>query len=280
MSKHDAPLLEVKDLSVSYSRRTKKVPPVVSGVTFSIRPGQTVGLVGESGSGKSTIGKAILGLVAPSAGTISFRGQNIAHPNLALRRQLAKELSVVFQDPTSSLNPTRTIGSSLMEPLLVDRTVTREGARIRAAETLAAVSMPSDVLDRYPAAFSGGQRQRIAIARALMMSPQLIVCDEPVSALDLSVQAQVLNLMVDLQTRLGVSYLFISHDLSVVRYVCHEVLVLKKGQVVEHGSGDQIWNAPQHPYTRALIDAIPKPDPSARLAAAKASVDLAPAAIA
>jgi ABC-type oligopeptide transport system ATPase subunit len=258
-------LLEVTGLTVRYSRRSN-AQPVVRDVSFAIGQGQTVGLVGESGSGKSTIGKAILGLVAPSSGLISLRGRNIARPNLAMRRQLAHELSVVFQDPNSSINPTRTIGSSLMEPLLVGGKVSRDAAWSRATEMLGNVGMAGDVMHRYPSAFSGGQRQRISIARALVMDPQLIVCDEPVSALDLSVQAQVLNLMVDLQVRLGVSYLFISHDLSVVRHICHEILVLQKGQVVERGTGEQIWNAPQHAYTQALINSIPEPDPAKRRA--------------
>ncbi|WP_415853284.1 ATP-binding cassette domain-containing protein [Sinomonas sp. G460-2] len=231
---------------------------------FSIEHGQTVGLVGESGSGKSSIGKAILGLVPPESGSIHLAGRNIINLARSARRSLSKDLQVVFQDPNSSLNPTRTIGSSLIEPLLAARRCTRIEALGRARDMLARVGMPADSMDRYPSAFSGGQRQRIAIARALVMDPKLIVCDEPVSALDLSVQAQVLNLMVELQARDGLSYLFISHDLSVVRYISHHVLVLQRGAVVEEGSGDQVWNAPVHPYTRALIDSIPEPDPARR----------------
>jgi ABC-type glutathione transport system ATPase component len=256
------PLLEVQNLCVRYPTRQRDAPRAVDDVTFTIQPGETVGLVGESGSGKSSIGKAILGLVKIESGTLLLDGRPIMNPNLAMRRRLAHEVQVVFQDPYSSLNPVRTVGSSLIEPLLVGHGHTREAAWERARTMLGLVGLPADALTRYPAAFSGGQRQRIAIARALMMDARLIICDEPVSALDLSVQAQVLNLLVELQRNQGLSFLFISHDLSVVRHMSHHVLVLRKGEIVEQGSGREIWHRPAHPYTQKLIQSVPDPDPS------------------
>jgi ABC-type glutathione transport system ATPase component len=258
------PLLDVEGLAIRYKARRRDTPRAVDDVTFMIAPGQTVGLVGESGSGKSSIGKAILGLVKPEAGTVRLEGRDILNRNLEMRRRLAHELQVVFQDPYSSLNPVRTVGSSLTEPLLVGKGHTREAAREKARAMLARVGLPADALERYPSAFSGGQRQRIAIARALVMEARLIICDEPVSALDLSVQAQVLNLLVELQALEGLSYLFISHDLSVVRHMSHHVIVLQRGRIVEQGSGEKLWSRPEHPYTRALIDSVPDPDPSKR----------------
>lgn len=262
-SDDDGPLLSVDGLDVRYGSFL-----AVKNVSFSVPRAQTVALVGESGSGKSTIGKAILGLARPSAGSIRFQGRDIGTRNLAMRRQLASELQVIFQDPYSSLNPTRTVGSSLVEPLLVRGDVSHEQAMERACAALERVGLPADTVLRYPSAFSGGQRQRIAIARAVVMRPKLIVCDEPVSALDLSVQAQVLNLLAELQVRDGISYLLISHDLSIVRYMSHHTLVLKKGELVEQGPAEQIWRSPQHPYTRALVAAVPEPDPARRRPAA------------
>lgn len=265
MKKAEAtPLLQVENLVVRYRSRRRTNIAAVDNVSFQVNAGQTLAIVGESGSGKSSIGKAVLGLVAPSSGSIRFQGKDIVKRDLAMRRQLASQLQVIFQDPYSSLNPARTVGNSLIEPLLVRGALTLEQARERARSALARVGMPADTAARYPSAFSGGQRQRIAIARALVMKPKLVICDEPVSALDLSVQAQVLNLLVELQERDGISYLLISHDLSIVRYMSHHALVLQKGQVVESGTGEQLWSAPRHPYTRALLAAIPQPDPSRR----------------
>jgi ABC-type glutathione transport system ATPase component len=263
-------LLEVRDLVVRYPGRRGSGHLAVDGVSFDVLSGRTVGLVGESGSGKSSIAKAVLGLVDPVGGSIRFGGRDVVRPSLALRRELARELQVVFQDPFSSLNPTRTVGSSLVEPLLVSRAVRRDAAVRTAVDTLGRVGLPAEVMARYPAAFSGGQLQRIAIARALVMKPRLIICDEAVSALDLSVQAQVLNLLVDLQVRDGLSYLFISHDLAVVQHMSHHVVVLQGGQIVEQGSAGQVWEAPEHPYTRALIAAVPTTNPSKRHAQTRA----------
>ena len=257
-------LLEVEHLRVRHRGRRRESMVAVDDVSFTVPPGETVGLVGESGSGKTSIARAVLGLIKPEAGNIRFAGNDITSRTLQMRRRLARELQVVFQDPYSSLNPARTIGSSLVEPLLGWSRGSRDSARKQAQTTLRRVGLTADAMERYPSAFSGGQRQRIAIARALVMEPKLIVCDEPVSALDLSVQAQILNLLVDLQVRERLSYLFISHDLSVVRHMAHHVLVLQRGRIVEEGSGDKLWNASRQPYTRLLIDSVPQPDPSKR----------------
>jgi ABC-type glutathione transport system ATPase component len=216
MSEH---LLDVRDLQVSYSGRV-----AVGGVNLYLDRAETLGLVGESGSGKSSVGHAIVGLVRPSAGQILFHGKDITRTSPRERHRV----QIVFQDPYGSLNPSRTIGGTLTEPLRLVRRLSRQEATGRVADALEQVGMPADTAGRYPGAFSGGQRQRIAIARALMLEPELIVCDEPTSALDLSVQAQILNLLLDLRHRLGLSYLFISHDTDVVDYVAHRVLTLEK----------------------------------------------------
>ncbi|MEU0532954.1 ABC transporter ATP-binding protein [Amycolatopsis tolypomycina] len=220
------PLLELQDLSVGY----RPHHPVVDGVSLTVRRGETLGLLGESGSGKSTIGHAIVGLVRPSGGRILFRGEDIAGTR---RRELSRHLQIVFQDPHGSLNPSRTVGSTLAEPLRVVARLPRRAAEQRVAAVLDRVGLPPAAATRHPGAFSGGQLQRIAIARALVLEPELVVCDEPTSALDLSVQAQVLNLLLDLQQQLGLSYLFISHDIDVVRFFCHRVVVLRGGRVAE-----------------------------------------------
>jgi ABC-type glutathione transport system ATPase component len=257
------PLLEVSQLSVDYGvgrRRTR----VVHDVDLTIPPGRTLGLVGESGSGKTTIGKAILGMVPVAAGRISFEGRDITRPGSAERRTLGARRQVVFQDPYSSLDPTKTIGYTLAEPCTTvarAERMTREQIGERIASLLTRVGLGSDAARRYPAQFSGGQRQRIAIARALMLSPRLVVCDEPTSALDLSVQAEVLNLLAEVQRDLGLSLLFISHDLSVVRHISHEVVVLRGGRIVERGEAGELYQNPQDDYTRALLAAAPVPDP-------------------
>ncbi|MEU0600789.1 ATP-binding cassette domain-containing protein [Streptomyces sp. NPDC006393] len=256
------PLLEVQGLSVSYGRRGRSrgpLRPAVDGVTLRLSRGETLGLLGESGSGKSTIGNAILGLVRPTAGRIVFHGavqdEDITHAPPARRRRLARHIQVVFQDPYGSLNPSRSIGQTLSEPLHIMRRHTRGQAAVRVSDTLNLVGLTADAAERYPAAFSGGQRQRIAVARALVLEPDLIVCDEPTSALDLSVQAHVLNLLVELQQTLGVAYLFVSHDLDVIRHVAHRAAVLRAGTVVEEGTADRLTTHPSHPYTRTLLTA-------------------------
>ncbi|MDY7102174.1 MAG: ATP-binding cassette domain-containing protein [Actinomycetota bacterium] len=255
-------LLDVDGVDVTYPGKGFRHPGhrILKNVSLDIRPGETVGLVGESGSGKTTLGRGILGLAPVTAGSITFDGRDIAHCSRAERRELAADIQVVFQDPYSSLNPSMTIAQILAEPLTV-RDVSSSDARRRVIELLDAVGLPTDAADRRPRAFSGGQRQRIAIARALALDPRLIVCDEAVSALDLSTQARVLELLLDIQERTGVAYLFISHDLAVVRHLSHRVAVMYQGEIVEWGDGEQVTTDPQHPYTKRLMMAAPVPDP-------------------
>jgi ABC-type oligopeptide transport system ATPase subunit len=256
-----APLLQVQDLRVDFTQGQGKVFQALKGVSLSIHPGETVGLVGESGSGKTTLGRVILGLTEATQGQILFDGEDITHASRARRRTLGRDIQVVFQDPYGSLNPARTVGDTLAEPLLSDKSLSTQDIAQRIAEVLQRVGMPADTAQRYPGQFSGGQRQRIAIARAVIAKPRLIVCDEPVSALDLSVQAQVLNLLKELQQSMGLAMLFISHDLTVVRHVSHRTVVLYRGDIVEQGDAAQVHEHPQHPYTRALLAAAPVPDP-------------------
>jgi len=258
------PLLQVNDVRVDFTQGRSPVFQALKGVSLRIDAGETVGLVGESGSGKTTLGRVILGLTEATAGQVLFDGQDITHLSRAARRELARDIQVVFQDPYGSLNPARTIGDTLAEPLLNDATLTRQDIQRRIVEVLERVGMPVDTASRYPNQFSGGQRQRIAIARAVIGKPRLVVCDEPVSALDLSVQAQVLNLLNELQRSMGLAMLFISHDLTVVRHVSHRTVVLYRGDIVEQGSAEQVHHHPQHPYTRALLAAAPVPDPIAQ----------------
>jgi ABC-type glutathione transport system ATPase component len=255
-------LLDVVGVDVTYPARgiRSKGHRVLKNVSIDIRAGETVGLVGESGSGKTTLGRGILGLAPVTAGSIRLDGKEIAHATREERRALASEMQVVFQDPYSSLNPAMTIEQILAEPLEVNR-VGKDDARSRVRDLLRSVGLPEDAADRRPREFSGGQRQRIAIARALALQPRLIVCDEPVSALDLSTQSRVLDLFLDIQQRTGVAYLFISHDLAVVRYLSHRIAVMYKGEIVEWGDGAQVSLHPTHPYTQRLMMAAPVPDP-------------------
>jgi ABC-type glutathione transport system ATPase component len=256
-------LLDVEDLVVEYPGRGFGSKPfrALSGVSLDILPGETVGLVGESGSGKTTLGRAVLGLAPVTGGTIRYDGRDISSLGRKHRRALASDIQVVFQDPYTSLNPSLTIEQTLTEPLTV-RDVPRDEASRRVRELLDQVHLPADAGRRLPREFSGGQRQRIAIARALALGPRLIVCDEPVSALDLSTQARVLALFREVQDTTGVAYLFISHDLAVVRHLSHRVAVMHGGQIVEAGDGDEVTSRPQHPYTRRLFLAAPLPDPA------------------
>ncbi len=254
-------LLQVKDLRVNFPQGRGKVFQALKGISLDIRPGETVGLVGESGSGKTTVGRVILGLTEATSGDVWFEGENITHASRERRRTLGRDIQVVFQDPYGSLNPARTIGDTLAEPLMNDKSLSPQDIAHRVAEVLQQVGMPADTASRYPGMFSGGQRQRIAIARAVIAKPRLIVCDEPVSALDLSVQAQVLNLLKSLQQSMGLAMLFISHDLTVVRHVSHRTVVLYRGDIVEQGEAGQVHDHPEHPYTRALLAAAPVPDP-------------------
>jgi peptide/nickel transport system ATP-binding protein len=254
-------LLNIENVEVTYKGKSRKKDfKALKGVSLDIRPGECVGLVGESGSGKTTLGRAVLGLAPVTSGSIQLNGHEISHASRDERRDLARDIQVVFQDPYSSLNPSMSIDQILSEPLLV-RDWTKEAASKRVRELLDSVGLPGDAADRRPREFSGGQRQRIAIARALALDPKLIVCDEPVSALDLTTQAKVLDLFLEIQERTGVAYLFISHDLAVVRHLSHRVAVMYQGEIVEWGEGEQVSSAPKHAYTKRLMMAAPVPDP-------------------
>ncbi|MCS6896042.1 MAG: ABC transporter ATP-binding protein [Bacteroidia bacterium] len=260
-----SPILTVENLQVHFPvtkgifGRVVDYVRAVDGVSFSVYPGETVGLVGESGSGKTTTGRAILRLIEPTGGRITFMGEDILRLSKERLRGLRKHMQIIFQDPYSSLNPRLTVGSTLTEPLLFHKLVQNpKEAKDRAISLLEQVGLEAEHFYRYPHEFSGGQRQRIAIARALAVQPKFIICDESVSALDVSVQAQVLNLLLDLQEKYGLSYIFISHDLSVVKFMSDRLLVMHQGQVVESGYSEDIYRSPQHPYTQKLIEAIPK----------------------
>jgi len=257
------PLLEVDDLRVQFPARDGGAPVrAVDGVGLRLPVGETLGLVGESGCGKSTTGRAILRLVR-AAGQCRFDGEDVFGFGPARLRQFRSEAQLVFQDPFSSLNPRFTVRQTLAEPLLIHRRCPRRQLRDRVAELLLRVGLQPDLADRFPHQFSGGQRQRIGIARALAVEPRLVVCDEPVSALDVTVQAQVVDLLADLQRELSLSYVFIAHDLAVVRHISQRVAVMYLGRIVETGHRDAIYDAPRHPYTAALLSAVPVPEPGA-----------------
>ena len=259
------PLLEVKNLRTWFPvtggvlRRHVDDIKAVDDVSFTIEPGTTVGLVGESGSGKSTIGKTILKLVAATSGQILFEGRDVLPMDEGEFRPLRREMQMIFQDPFGSLNPRHTIFQIVGEALEIHfPAMDRKARRERVAELMKQVGLKPEMMERYPHEFSGGQRQRIGIARALAVKPKFIVCDEPVSALDVSVQAQIVNLLQDLQAELGLTYLFIAHDLAVVEHVSDHVLVMYRGKIVESASADAIYSDPQHDYTRKLLAAVPK----------------------
>jgi peptide/nickel transport system ATP-binding protein len=256
------PFISVRDLSKHYVSRGVKLS-ILEGISFDIAKGEVVGLVGESGSGKTTIGRSILRLVEPSSGSVEFDGTELTTLSASQMRQARRRLQYIFQDPFASLSPRMTIGQILTEGLKIQRIGTRTERLERARSALQEVDLPGESIDRYAHEFSGGQRQRIGIARALTLAPEFIVADEPVSALDVSIQAQVINLLRDLQQRLGLTMLFISHDLAVVEYICDRVIVLYLGRIMEIASSADLYAQPQHPYTRALLSAIPSPDPDA-----------------
>ena len=257
-----APLLAVDQLVVEYPSKKFRAKPfrALTDINITIGRGETLGLVGESGSGKTTLGRAILGLAPVTGGKISFDGKDISRATRKDRRVLSRDLQVVFQDPYTSLNPALEIGDILAEPLGVQG-MEAAAAKKRVRELLDQVGLPADAINRLPREFSGGQRQRVAIARALALSPKLIVCDEPVSALDLSTQARVLDLFLQIQKDTGVSYLFVSHDLDVVRHISHRVAVMYHGEIVEQGPAGVVTTDPDHPYTQRLLLASPVPDP-------------------
>ena len=267
MREASAELLRLEGVTVHFPVRKglvgrKQVVHAVDDVWLDVKAGETLGLVGESGSGKTTLGYSILGHYEPTAGRIIFDGKDVTGYSGKKLRQLRRHMQMVFQDPYSSLNPRMRIEEIVAEPLICHGVITdRDELRTRVEQLLTMCGMPADAASRFPHAFSGGQRQRIGIARALALDPRLLVADEPTSALDVSVQAQVVNLLQDLQAELGLSYVFISHDLSVVRHISHRIAIMYLGKVVEVASTAQIFNAPQHPYTGALLSAIPVPDP-------------------
>ena len=252
------PLLALTDLSTEFATPKGRLA-AVDRVSLALEPGETLGLVGESGCGKSTLGKTILRLAEPTGGTIALDGAEATGLAGAPLRRFRRQAQMIFQDPFASLNPRHTIGEILETPLKVHGIGTKAERRAAVREILARVGLPADSLGRWPHEFSGGPRQRIGIARALILRPRLVICDEPVSALDVSIQAQILNLLVDMKRDFGLSYLFISHDLSVVRYFADRVLVMYLGRIVEEGRGADFWLRPGHPYTRALVAAVPDP---------------------
>jgi len=257
-------LLEVKDLRVHFALREGPFKTVclraVDGVCLAVERGESLGLVGESGCGKTTLGRAVLGLLKPASGRVLFDGVDVAALKGAAMKRFRQSAQMIFQDPFGSLNPRLTVGSVLREVLQVHNVVPRNQRHARAGELMNSVGLDPQYANRYPHEFSGGQRQRIGIARALAVNPILLVADEPVSALDVSVQVQILNLMKDLQARLGLAYLFVAHDLAVVRYMCDRILVMYLGRIVESASAAELFMRPSHPYTQALLSAIPDVD--------------------
>jgi len=258
------PLVEIKDLKKYFPASHNQVVRAVDGVSFTIRRGETLGLVGESGCGKTTVGRCVLRLVEPTSGEIRFDGRDLMNLGHGELRALRRRMQIIFQDPYSSLDPRMKVGAIIAEPLEIHGAGARRERKDRVAELLRVVGLDPDYANRYPHQFSGGQRQRIGIARALALNPDFIVADEPVSALDVSVQAQVVNLMQDLQQQFGLTYLFISHGLAVVKHISTRVGVMYLGKLVELAPAEEIYSNPLHPYTQALLQAIPIPDPDAK----------------
>ncbi len=265
----DFPLLRVEQLTKHFPvrgglfLRTVGHVHAVDDVSFEVRRGETLGLVGESGCGKSTVGKALLRLYEPTSGSVFFEGEDVTQMNRKRLRSLRRDIQIIFQDPFESLNARHTVGKILAEPFVIHKVGTPEERQLRVAQLLERVGLDPSAANRFPHEFSGGQRQRIGIARAISLEPKLIVCDEAVSALDVSVQSQVINLLLDLQREMNLALIFIAHDLAVVKHISDRVAVMYLGEIVETENAQQIYDAPKHPYTQALLSAIPIPDPTA-----------------
>ncbi len=263
----DKPILEVRDLKMHFPvkegilLRTNKFNKAVDGISLTIHRGETLGLVGESGCGKSTLGRCITRLYQPTSGSIYFEGQDITHLKGNALLPFRKDIQMIFQDPMESLNARHTVGDILEEPFIVQKIGDRISRKKQVLKLLDTVGLPARSTSRYPFEFSGGQRQRIGIARSIALNPKLVICDEPVSALDVSIQSQILNLLIDLQKEFNLSYLFIAHDLAVVKHISDRIAIMYLGKVVESAAGETIYRKPLHPYTRSLISAIPVPDP-------------------
>jgi oligopeptide/dipeptide ABC transporter ATP-binding protein len=262
-----SPLLQVRDLKMHFPvkegvfMRTGKYNKAVDGVSFDIMPGETLGLVGESGCGKSTLGRCIARLYQPTSGEVIFNGTDITRLGRTPLMPFRRDIQMIFQDPMESLNSRHTVGEILEEPFIVQKIGDKAFRRQRVKELLEVVGLPARSVTRYPFEFSGGQRQRIGIARSIALNPKLIICDEPVSALDVSIQSQILNLLIDLQKEFNLSYLFIAHDLAVVKHISDRIAIMYLGKIVESGVGESIYRTARHPYTQSLISAIPVPDP-------------------
>ena len=266
IARNQPPLVEVRHLVKQFTRREgfltrPSIVRAVNDVSFTIEEGETFGLVGESGSGKTTTGRCILRLIEPTSGEVWFRGENVLAYSHEEMRRARRQMQIVFQDPYSSLNPRMRVRQIIEEPLVIHAIGSRESRSQRAMELYRLVGLDPATIDRYPHEFSGGQRQRIGVARALALNPSFIIADEPVSALDVSIQAQVVNLLIDLQQELGLAYLFIAHDLRLVEHICRRTAVMYLGRIVEVGDTARLFNNPQHPYTKALLSAIPVADP-------------------
>ena len=264
------PLVQVRELVKEFPIRGqwfRKTPPMraVDDVTFDVLPGETLGLVGESGSGKTTTGRCLLRLIEPTSGSVQFQDMDVLALSSRDLRRARRHFQIVFQDPYSSLNPRMRVGAIVREPLIIHKVGSADAQRARVRDLFELVGLDPNAVEKYPHEFSGGQRQRIGLARALALEPSFVVCDEPVSALDVSVQAQVVNLLMDLQKRLGLTYLFIAHDLRLVRQICDRVAVMYRGRIVELAPAERLFTSPAHPYTKALLSAIPRLEPGQKL---------------